>query len=191
MTFRSDVISLPEFRAYATGFADRPKRTTALEDRIEIGTGFHGKWYRSQREHMLGWLLVQECRERKNGNDPRKVSAKGMWGRLKCSPLMFWVAEEAKVPDSLLDDAEAAAVAASQVTPTDGDPHGAMLRVPLPWRVISTALRDNAHPVTLEQADAAAIPAFERLVAKNASYRDLRNFLVTSTWAMPSQEASL
>ncbi|KKL80279.1 hypothetical protein LCGC14_2006340 [marine sediment metagenome] len=190
MINQSALINLPEFRSYVASFPENPPRTIALEQKIEIGTGFHGKWYRSQREHMLGWLLVQECRERKNGKDPHDASAQGMWSRLKCSPLMFWVAEGAQVLGGVLDEAERAASAASAIRPTDGDPHGKMMRGPLPWSVIAKALRSSPRPVSPEQTDAEAVPAFERLISKNASYRSLRNWLVIPTPAPVEERTS-
>ncbi|WP_102107400.1 hypothetical protein [Oceaniglobus roseus] len=190
MNLQAEMISLPEFRAYAASFPDMLPRTTALEQRIRIGTGFHGKWYQSQREHMLGWLVGQECRERKNGKDPRRVSASGMWNRLKCSPLMFWLAEGAQVSYAVLDEAERAAVAASEIRPTDGDPHGRMMRGPLSWTVIAHSLRGNADPVGPVQADAASFPAFERLIARNAGYRPLREWLVESAHASAPEGAT-
>lgn len=173
----SDMISLSRLKACVASSESRPPRTIALEQRILIGSGFHGKWYRSQREHMLGWLLIQECQERKKGNDPSHVSAKGMWSRLKCSPLMFWLAECAGVHRKVLDAAEHMAIAASEINPKDGDPHGKMMREVLPWAVVADAISSNARPVDAEKADEEAIPAFERLIAKNAGYRHLREWL--------------
>lgn len=170
-------ISLSRLKAVMATFDDRPPRTTALEQRIRIGTGFHGKWYSSQREHNLGWIVVQECQARKQGQEPNEVCASGMWNRLKCSPMMFWLAECAGLPVSVLDEAERAAVAATEINPKDGNPHGKMMRDVLPWNVVAEAIASNASAVTPEMADAQAIPAFERLIAKNAGYRHLTEWL--------------
>ena len=43
-----------ELMCYVVSFEERPHRTTELENEIKIGTGFHNKWYRSQKEHWLG-----------------------------------------------------------------------------------------------------------------------------------------
>ena len=122
-------------------------------------------------------MVVQECQARKQEKDPSAVSAKGMWNRLKCSPSMFWLAECVGVPREVLDEAERAAVAASEINPKDGEPHGKMMREVLPWHVIADALASNARAVTPEKADEDAIPAFERLIARNATYRHLREWL--------------
>ena len=73
-------------------------------------------------------MVVQECQERKKGNDPLAVDAKGMWGRLKCSPLMFWLAECSGVSGDTLVRAQEMAVASARINDKDGDPHGKMMR---------------------------------------------------------------
>jgi hypothetical protein len=118
------MINLTQLKAHMAAYAHSPPRTTALEQRIRIGTEFHRKWYRSQRDHMLGWIVVQECQARAKGLDPVGVGAGGMWGRLKCSPSMFWLAECAGVDLDLLDRAEEAAATAARIRPMAGDPTG-------------------------------------------------------------------
>jgi hypothetical protein len=145
-----------------------------LEQRIQIGTGFHGKWYRSQREHMLGWIVVQECQERKKGNDPLAVDAKGMWGRLKCSPLMFWLAECSAVSDDILAQAEQMTVAAARINDKDGDPHGKMMREVLPWEITRQAIVTGQEPASSELANTLAMQAFDRLTDKVSTYRPLQ-----------------
>ena len=117
------MISPTQLEVHLAVYPNASQRTTALELRIQIGTGFHGKWYRSQRERMLGWMVVQECQERKKGNDPLAVDAKGMWGRLKCGPLMCWLAECSSVSDDILVRAQEMVVAAARINDNDADPH--------------------------------------------------------------------
>lgn len=171
------MISIPALRCYAAVYPDTPPRTFALEQHIRIGTGFHNKWYGSQREHMLGWLVVQECQARMTGKNPSSVDARGMWGRLKCSPLMFWLAESAGVESSILDRAEAAAIAATRINPRDGNPHGTMMREVLPWDFIEAAISSGADPISPEQAEEISRAAFNRLTSKVATYRRHRDWL--------------
>jgi len=43
---RAHIRPLPEFLL----------RTKELETSISVGVGFDGAWYRSQKQHWLGWL---------------------------------------------------------------------------------------------------------------------------------------
>jgi hypothetical protein len=171
------MISLPQLKTCIASYPDAPPRTTALEQRIRIGTGFHRKWYRSQKEHMLGWMVVQECQARRTGKDPADIDAKGMWNRLKCSPAMFWLGECAGVSEQILANAERVAAEAADINPMDGDPHGKMMRSVLSWDVIADAIRLNPPQVSDETAKADARQAFDRLTQRNSSYRALREWL--------------
>ncbi len=169
-------ISISELIGHMEAYPEAPPRTTELEQRIRIGTGFHNKWYRSQKDHLLGWMVVQECQARKRGVDPANVDAKGMWGRLKCSPAMFWLAECARVPDNVLAKAERAAMAAAAINPMDGDPHGKMMREVLPWSVLAAAIANGPGPAPLDEAVGSANEAFQRLTGKVHAYRHLREW---------------
>lgn len=171
------MISISQLKAFGAAYEAMPQRTIALERRIRIGSGFHGKWYRSQREHMLGWFVVQECQERRAGRSPAAVDAKGIWNRLKCSPAMFWLAECAGIPKDLLDQAEQQAERAAQINPMDGPPHGTMIRQILPWTVMQSVILSGPSPACELTAEEMAMLAFDRLTEKRATYRHLREWL--------------
>ena len=171
------MISIQDLKLCVAGFDAVPPRTLALEKRIEIGAGFHGKWYRSQKEHMLGWLLVQEAQARMKGQEPFRVDARGMWGRLKCSPMMFWLAEAGGVSENHLDEAEKAAEAAAKINPKDGNPHGKLMRAVLPWELVAEAIRVRGDRVEPAIAEEAARVAFDRLTSMVPSYRKHRKWL--------------
>ena len=171
------MLNLTQLEAHMAAYPDTPPRTTALEQGIRIGTGFHRKWYRSQRDHMLGWIVVQECQARAKGRDPAEVDAMGMWSRLKCSPSMFWLAECAGVHVDLLDRAEDAAVVAATIRPMDGDPHGRMMRETIPWEVVRGAILAGPKPAQTDQAAEDARESFERLTGRVSAYRHLRKWL--------------
>lgn len=170
------MLSITLLKGYVAAYREDPPRTIKLEQHIQIGTGYHDKWYRSQREHMLGWLVVQECQARMRGQEPASVDAKGMWGRLKCSPLMFWLAEAACAPTGYLDQAEQAAMVAAQITPKDGDPHGRLMREALPWGVVMQAILAGPEPMAPMLANEHARPAFERLTTRVSAYRKHRKW---------------
>ena len=169
-------------------FESRPPRTSELEQRIKIGSAFHNKWHRSQRDHMLGSMVVQECQARKSGNDPTMVDAQRMWNRLKCSPLMFWLAECGGVSNDVLSEAAIHAVRAAELNPKDGDPHGTMMRTVLPWSLVAAAISAQQFYQWHHNADQAAEEAFQRLIAKNAAYRPLAQWLDANINQQSDQE---
>lgn len=122
-------------------------------------------------------MVVQECQARVKGLDPFTVDAKGMWNRLKCSPLMFWLAESAGVPGDVLFQAEETAVAAAKINPRDGNPHGRMMREVLPWDTVAQAILKGPQAVSQTEGADAARQAFNRLASKNATYRKLQGWV--------------
>lgn len=169
-------LSISQFLLFVAALPESTHRTEALEQRLEIGTGFHGKWYRSQRDHWLGWLVVQECQALSRGQDPNAALARSVWQRLNCSPMMFWLADAAALHEDALDQAELAAMAAKVINPKDGAPHGTMIRRHLRWELVEQAII-LGRPLDDSDARKMAVEAFGRLTAKNTSYRHLSVFL--------------
>ncbi|WP_380057514.1 hypothetical protein ACFE33_04555 [Falsihalocynthiibacter sp. SS001] len=163
---------------YFSAYPETPPRTTALEQKIKIGVGFHNKWYRSQKEHWLGWMFAKDCELRSQRKDPTNIDAQVRWRNVMCSPAMFWIAECASVSFEQLDEAENAAILASAQNPKDGHPHGRMMREVLPWNTIEAAMITGPQPVGDEQAQAMARVAFERLCEKRSEFRKLRQWAV-------------
>lgn len=151
--------------------------TQKLEQKIQIGTGFHGKWYRSQREHMLGWLVFQQCEAVRKGIDPVRNMAGPMWNRLKCSPLMFWLAEASGVEADILFQAQEAAIAAAAINPKDGNPHGRLMREVLPWILLEQAINDGPRPLASSLAEVQARCAFDRLTELRREFRKAAPYL--------------
>tara|TARA_R100000365_G_C2748234_1_gene79277 strand:+ start:3197 stop:3718 length:522 start_codon:yes stop_codon:yes gene_type:complete len=156
-----------------SGFEPEPARTKALEQRIKIGSGFHNKWYASQKEHWLGWLAGKEAQAHQSSKDPAALPAKAIWSHLKCSPMMFWLAEVAGVEEIHLDAAERAAIGAAKINPKDGLPHGTMMRAALPWTSIEEGILRQPIAVSSLVAQELSRAALERLIAKNSQYRHL------------------
>ncbi|AML52827.1 hypothetical protein [Falsihalocynthiibacter arcticus] len=165
------MITQCSLKQFIACFEPAPPRTTALEQKIQIGTGFHGKWYRSQREHWLGWMFFQDAKALEKGIDPAGLPAKHVWNRLKCSPMMFWLAEVSGVSPSLLEAAENAAIRATLINPKDGNPHGRLMREVLPWDVIEEALSDGSAKLPIDETNVCALQAFERLADFRSKYR--------------------
>lgn len=141
-------------------FPEHLPRTLALEQRIRIGAGFHGKWYTSQAEHWRGWMGFHDARLRRLGKDPALVSGNVRWRGLSCAPMMFWLAEAAGVPADRLDRAEAAAHTAADAIRHDHASHGKAMREVLPWPVLEAALG------SLVPLASAAVASVEEKVAQ-------------------------
>jgi hypothetical protein len=148
-------------------FPEELPRTLALERRIQIGARFHGKWYASQGEHWRGWMGYQDAVLRRSGRDPDFVPGRVRWN-LNCAPMMFWLAEAAKVADQILDQAEEAARVAATRISHDHPSHGKAMRACLPWPLIEKSLASlpRLSAEAAAAASAAVALAHEKLVAR-------------------------
>ena len=154
-------------------FPDVLPRTLALEQRIRIGAGFHGKWYASQGEHWRAWMGYHDAVLRRNGTDPDSVPASIRW-RLHCLPMMFWLGEAAGVSDDVLNLAEEAAEIAAAKIPHDSPAHGKAMRAVLPWSIVENALSklEPLSGLAVAAAEASVKHAHDKLVAtRGARYR--------------------
>lgn len=161
-------IDLNQFRCLVAAFPAKPPRTVALEQRIKIGTGFHNKWYSSQREHWLGWLALKA---REIALDSKSIVPSGIWTGLKCSPMLYWAAEVAGANSETLDQLEAVSIEAARIRSKDGNPHGVEFRKILPWTYIAPLLIQAAP--TLDEAVALKMgdEALGRLITHLPKYR--------------------
>jgi hypothetical protein len=165
------LISQLELRRKISALPAFLPQTTQLEQAIKIGTGFHEKWYRSQKEHWLGWLGFQECQCLLKDQQLSNAPAEPIWNRLKCSPAMFWLAEGLGVRQSLLEEAKAQALSASLLNSKDGSPHGTFMRSALPWPTIDAHFDQSQSLLSVSQANNAVNVAFFRLTQKKSLYR--------------------
>ncbi|WP_052261232.1 hypothetical protein [Ruegeria sp. ANG-S4] len=159
-----------ELLRFVAAYHPTPPKTCQLEQKIQIGTGFHRKWYRSQREHWLGWLALK-TRDERLQEPIGEVPAKLIWNRLKCSPMMFWLAEAAGADEGLLDRAAKRAVQAAQINPKDGNPHGKLMRQVLPWQSIEDLIRSGPSPAAYEDATKAGEQSLNRLLELRPEYK--------------------
>ena len=169
------MFSLIDLKHRVAAFQDYLPRTDALEKRIKIGVGYHDKWYRSQREHWLGWIVAHEFKTQKRGETPDSVPAEKLWSRLHCIPMIFWLAEAAGLDQSVLEAAELAAVVATEPDDQKMDcpEHGGAMRAVLRWADVEKALLTT--PVaSAKEADLAADGAFEHLASRRRKYWRLR-----------------
>lgn len=93
-------------------------------------------WYRSQKEHWLGWLEEYEG----PGYYGRKNwlrTAEFIYNHLVCPPMLLWIAEAAGVPKQTLRKAVRAALSAAPHLPTKSS---AIRRV-ISWKQIEPLLK--------------------------------------------------
>lgn len=162
-------IDLLELRRLVAGFSEKPKRTVALEQKTQIGTGFHNKWYGSQREHWLGWLSLKA---RENELDGKSFQPPKIWSGLKCSPMMFWLAEVTGVNGEVLGQLEAVSITAAKIRSNDGNPHGVEFRKILPWREIESLLLKREPEKTVLEAREIGDDALRKLITHLPTYRN-------------------
>lgn len=144
--------------------ADTP-RHRELERLLGIGAEFGRPWYRSQKEHWLGWLGDYHTpgaygRTKQGPNEARSV-----YNRINCAPMLFWLCEASGVEDSALNKAfdGVAERTADRVASQCGT-----LRKAIRWEDVSAALASRP-PATIEQiaeADDAVLAARARLREK-------------------------
>ena len=133
----ANTLSIQELLQYVADYPTSPPRTVALEQKIQIGTGFHGKWYRSQKEHWLGYLGYKRALWISKGRgDYFLENAKGYWNRTHCFPMLFWLAECAEVEPGILDEAELVAQEVTSKIRADHPSHGKAAREVLPWTLV-------------------------------------------------------
>lgn len=164
-------IDLHKLRRLVAGFPEEPERTSALERKIQIGAGFHNKWYSSQREHWLGWLSLKA---RENELDNKSFQPPRIWSGLKCSPMLFWMAEVAGADGQTLDQLEAVSIAAAQIRPNDGNPHGVEFRKILPWNDVEALLVSSEPQKAMADALQIGDDALLKLIGHLPTYRKYR-----------------
>jgi len=165
------LMSLGEFLRRLVNCPDAPPRTVVLEQQIHIGTGFHGKWYRSQREHWLGSLGYVIAKHAAAGVEASDMPAKPQWTRTHCFPMLFWVAESAGVDDETLHRAEAAAYEAAALIGRDHPSHGRAARSVLPWTLVEHALREHVPLSSRAVTQQAVSDAYHHLAGKLPRFR--------------------
>jgi hypothetical protein len=156
---------------YIAGYPDTPPRTVALEQEIRIGTGFHGKWYRSQKEHWLGYVGYKRALWAAQGKNYNLERAQGHWSRTHCFPMLFWLAECAGVDSIILETAEVAARRVAAVTGSDHPSHGKAAREVLPWLLVQRAILSKEPELELAEAHLASDTAYTRLASLRSDCR--------------------
>lgn len=130
LVLRAHIRPLPEYLS----------RTRAMENAIGVGAGFDGAWYRSQKEHWLGWLAEYDGAGAYGRSAKSPRTAKHAYNHIQCAPMLFWLAEALGVQEHSLQVGFDAVIG----TPEKGARQCAALRRCIPWSEIERVL-NNWH----------------------------------------------
>ena len=95
-----------------------------------------GVWYKSQKEHWLGWLAEYDGPGAYNRKTHRGRSAEFAYNHINCPPMLLYLAEAVSVPKATLLAATRSAFSARR--PRAG--HCAAIRKMIPWAEIEQRL---------------------------------------------------
>jgi len=166
-----DTLVIEELLRYIAGYPETPPRTIALEQEIKIGTGFHGKWYSSQKEHWLGYVGYKRAQWAAQGKNYNLEKAKSHWSRTHCFPMLFWLAECAGVDSDILERAEVVARRVTAEICSDHPSHGKAAREVLPWSLVEQAILSKAPELDVATARSASDDAYTRLALLRSDCR--------------------
>lgn len=120
----------------------RTEKYRQLELALQEGHGFGTAWYRSQKEHWLGWVgeyngSGEYGRKTISGRDARFI-----FNHIQCAPMLFWLAEALGIDEVKLDAAFEAAVFA----PKRNASQCAAFRRVISWDMIEPELNKARFP---------------------------------------------
>lgn len=129
-------------RAHIKPLPEYLPRTKALESALREGVGFNRAWYRSQKEHWLGWLAEYDG-PGAYARSETKRDARFVYNHIQCAPMLLWLSEALETPSGILETTFEAVVAA----PNRGAQQCAALRQHLPWDQIEDRLAARHYPL--------------------------------------------
>jgi hypothetical protein len=96
-----------------------------------------GVWYRSQKEHWLGWLSEYDGPGAYGRKTQRGRSARFVYNHINCPPMLLWLAEATGVRRATVLAAKRSALATGR---TRGA-HCARIRKVIPWQIVEAQIR--------------------------------------------------
>jgi hypothetical protein len=94
-----------------------------------------GIWYRSQKEHWLGWLSEYHGPGYYGRNSDARRDARFAYNHFDCPQMLLWIARAARVPRQMLQDAKQGERNAETLPAKS-----AAIRRAIPWAIISGRL---------------------------------------------------
>ena len=132
------------------GFEATPTVTASFERALtKQGTWSAERvWYRSQKEHWLGWLSEYDGPGAYGRETSVVRSAEFAYNHVVCPPMVLWLGEAVGVKTSLVIQAKKAALGASRKL----QGKCAAIRRIVPWSKIEESLLNSAAPDSLIRA---------------------------------------
>lgn len=93
------------------------------------------KWYRTQKEHWIGWLNDYDTPGAYNRKTTSPEDAQGVYNRIVEPKMLLWLAEAAGVDPSKVGEAKRQAGAATSMMQASG-----RVRRLIPWQDVQAAL---------------------------------------------------
>ncbi len=123
-----------EFRHLIGNLSEHAPITEALERQQRTGAGY-GAWYRSQKEHWLGWL-GEYGGPGAYGRQSWDRDARFIYNHFQCAPGLLWLTEAVKLKAATLAGRDA-------ILSAGGRPatQCAAFRRAVPWEVLEEALK--------------------------------------------------
>jgi hypothetical protein len=91
-----------------------------------------GVWYKSQKEHWLGWLSEYNGAGAYNRKTRHGRSAEFVYNHINCPPMLLWLTEAVGIPRTKVLAAKRSALAARESRGT----HCAVIRKHIAWQTI-------------------------------------------------------
>lgn len=146
-----------DFRELISKLPEAGRHTAKLEEEIGLRRKGRSTWYRSQKEHWLGWLDGYNgpgAYGRKNWAH----DAEYIYDHIQCSPMLLWLGEALGVSESILKKASRAAAGVGR----NGARQCAAVRKEMPWITIAVAINNSDYYLSKE--DRKKTDAYKRLV---------------------------
>lgn len=124
--------------AQIRNFRAHPPLTDSFERALRERGRWGGKpvWYRSQKEHWLGWLSEYDG-SGYYGRKGRGLSAQFAYNHIMCPPMLLWIGEASGVGRRKVLEAKNAALSARPTLASQC----AAIRINIPWHEIELRLK--------------------------------------------------
>jgi hypothetical protein len=121
-------------------FRPHPPVTDSFEDALRERGRWGNKpvWYRSQKQHWLGWLSEYDG-PGYYGRKSRGQSAEFAYNHIVCPPMVLWLGEASGVQKTKVLEAKRVALSAGMSLPA----LSAAIRRIIPWETIEPCLKKH------------------------------------------------
>jgi hypothetical protein len=117
--------------------------TTSFEEDLAARKEWNtkGVWYKSQKEHWLGWLAEYDGPGFYNRQNAKR-SAEFVYNHINCAPMVLWLGEAAGISRAKVSEAKRAALSVTRAYSSQC----AAIRKIIPWGMIEARLTGDEDP---------------------------------------------